>query len=384
MENKILELYTNYKEKSLQTLTIKHKDIEQVITNLTKDFFEVLEIGKSFEDRKIYQIKTGKGKIKVLLWSQMHGNEAVGTMAIFDVLNFFIATDELNYLRKLLLEKCTFYLIPMLNPDGAEVGERRNAQQIDLNRDALKLTALESQLLYKITDELKPDFGFNLHDQEIYYGSENSNKPTTLAFLTPSFDEQKTIDNSRTKSMLLIADLFKMLQNYIPQQVAKYNDSYMSNAFGDNIQKKKISTILIEAGYIHDDIHRQKVRKYYFLSLIYAFKSISEKNYEKFELQNYFDIPMNIKMKFCDYLLKNITIEKNNKKYTTDVAIIRNVLNTEQFTDFVENYIIWDIGDLKNKNAFDTVDCNGFVIKNEKKMFKRLKKANFLLNSIKM
>ena len=383
MTTKILSNHEKYKEQKLKTLKIKHKEVEQIIKELDKDFFEVSEIGKSFEDRKIYQIKTGKGKIKILLWSQMHGNETVGTMTIFDILNFLKTNDELNNLRKTLLENCTFYFVPMLYPDGAEKSERRNAQEIDLNRDAIKLTAPESQILNKITDDLQPDFGFNLHDQEIYYAPENSNKTSALSFLAPAYDFDKNINEERKKSMLVIADVFTMLQEFIPNQVAKYNDSFMPNAFGDNIQKKGISTILIEAGYFHNDKNRQKVRKYYFLSLVYIFQSITDKNYEKFSTKDYFEIPMNLKMNFCDYIFKNITIQQHKKQYTTDIAVIRNPLNTEKFTDFEKEYIIWDIGDLKNKNTFEIIDCSKIIINNNEKMVKRLKKADFLQMYIK-
>ncbi|MBN2891152.1 MAG: hypothetical protein JXL97_04725 [Bacteroidales bacterium] len=378
MINQLLQNYNNYKEQNLIELTIKYADIERVVSKLNADFFEITVLGKSFEDRNIYQIKVGEGKTKILLWSQMHGNEAVGTMAIFDILNFFVADDELNSYRQKLLKNCTFYFVPMLNPDGAEKKTRRNAQSIDLNRDALKLTAPESIILNEIADEIMPEFGFNLHDQEIYYGPENSNKTSALSFLAPAFDYPKTINEKRTKSMLVIADIFRMLQNYIPNQVAKYNDSFMPNAFGDNIQKKGISTILVEAGYILGNEHRQEVRKYYFLSLVYAFYSIVEQNFKKFVLKDYNDIPMNVKLKFCDYIFKNVTIKQNNKEFTTDISVIRNILDSEKFTDYEDDFIIWDIGDMQNKFAFEIIDLKWKKIENGNNIVERLKKADFL------
>ncbi len=380
MITKLIQNYKNYKEQNLSKLTLKHSEIEKTIKKIDHKIFQITELGKSFEDRNIYQIKVGNGKTKILLWSQMHGNEAVGTMAIFDIINFFIANDNLKDLKKDLLEKCTFYFIPMLNPDGAEKETRRNAQSIDINRDAIKLTAPESKILNKVIENLEPDFGFNLHDQEIYYGSENSNKNTVLAFLAPAFDVVKNIDENREKSMKVIADVYKMLQNYIPNQVAKYNDAFMPNAFGDNIQKKGVSTILVEAGYVINSQNRQEVRKYYFLTLIYAFNSIAKQNYENYNIGDYNNIPMNIKLKFYDYILKNVTIKSNDKEFKTDIAIIRNILDTEKFTDSVDDYIIWDIGDLQNKLAFNIIDFSGKKIKNENNMFQRLKKANFLID----
>ena len=54
----------------------------------------------------------------------------------------------------------------MLNPDGAERGARRNAQGIDVNRDALNLATPEGRLLKAVRDRHQPILGFNLHDQD--------------------------------------------------------------------------------------------------------------------------------------------------------------------------------------------------------------------------
>ncbi len=380
---RVLQQYETFKEKNFNELTLKHNQVLTLIGDL-KNKLAVTEIGKSFENKEIFKIKIGHGTKKILLWSQMHGNEPVGTMVIFDLLNFFMADDEFNQLRENLLESCTFYFIPMLNPDGAELFIRRNAQGIDLNRDALKLTASESKILDKITTEFMPDFAFNLHDQETYYAPENSSKSTVISLLSPAFDYEKNIDEKRAKSMLLISDIFSFLKKIIPEQVAKYNDSFMPNAFGDNIQKKGISTVLFEAGYISGDNHRQTVRKFYFTSILYAFHSISTENYNNFQLFDYQQIPMNLKLKFCDILLKNVTVKISNKSYLTDIAINKNLLNTEKFTDLVEDYIIWDIGDLDNLLSFKIIDMKGKTIEIEKNMLQRLKKADFLYKYIEM
>ena len=44
-----------------------------------------------------------------------------------------------------ILSSLTLYVVPMLNPDGAERFQRRNAQSIDINRDALRLQTPEGQ-----------------------------------------------------------------------------------------------------------------------------------------------------------------------------------------------------------------------------------------------
>ena len=49
----------------------------------------------------------------------------------------------------------------MLNPDGAERFQRRNAQSIDINRDALRLQTPEGRTLKAVRDRFQPRIGFN-------------------------------------------------------------------------------------------------------------------------------------------------------------------------------------------------------------------------------
>ena len=118
--------YENYKEVSITNRRFKHQDIVPLIEKL-KGQFRVRKVEASVEGRAIYMVSTGEGKQSVLLWSQMHGNESTATMALLDIFKFFSGNDELNDLRKLLNENLTLHFIPMLNPDGAEKFQRRNA-----------------------------------------------------------------------------------------------------------------------------------------------------------------------------------------------------------------------------------------------------------------
>jgi len=380
--SEIEKKYPKYKVLEISELIFSYNIFLKIIEKFKNSkLFDFKKIGESFENRDLFLFKIGKGERKVFAWSQMHGNEPVSTMSLFDFMNFLISDDEFNSERKLFLNECTFYFFPLVNPDGANKFNRRNSQGIDLNRDALKMTAPESQVLNKIIDEIKPHFAFNLHDQERYYGTENSSIPTVMSFLSPSFDFNKTIDSHRETAMQVIAEVYLLLKNNLHQGIAKYNDDYMPNAFGDNVQKKKISTILFEAGYIISDEKRQKVRKNYFLSIYYAVKSISNKSYKNFNIADYQEIPQNIKLKFVDIIIRNVTIRRKTEKFTTDIAISKKSSDTEQFSDTLNDYIITDIGDLSRKVAFKEI--NSYIlndITDENYKIKRLNKADFLLD----
>lgn len=378
--SKILQAYPKFYESKAESRKFKHQNLIKILDkHRINQIFEFEEVGQSFEGRKIEMIKIGEGKTKVFLWSQMHGNEAVATLALLDLLNFFSSENYFEDLKNQILQKLSIYILPMLNPDGAERFIRRNAQGIDLNRDAKKLTAPESQILMNLIDKIKPDFGFNLHDQETYYGVENFENNTHIAFLAPAYDFQKSINESRTRSMQVIAKMNETLQTVVPQKVAKYSDAYMPNAFGDQIQTRGVSTILIESGYKHNDKERKYIRKLNFLSFLSAFETIVKQDFTKINIEEYFEIPANIKNKFLDIKIENLTIEKNGKTFTTDIGISYDRSQREKFTDYCEELIIWEIGDLSQYSAFQTFDAKGKVFKDEKNQIKLMEKAGFIL-----
>ena len=77
----------------------------------------------------------------------------------------------------------------MLNPDGAERFERRNAQSIDVNRDALRLQTPEGKALKALRDRLNPRLGFNLHNQSWRTSVGTPPKPASISLLSVAYDE---------------------------------------------------------------------------------------------------------------------------------------------------------------------------------------------------
>src|SRR5690606_18803559 len=99
----------------------------------------------------------GDGPIKILMWSQMHGNESTTTKAVLDLINFLLEGSEMS---NSILERCTIKIIPILNPDGALAYTRVNANGIDLNRDAQNLSQPESKVLRAVFEDFGPDYCF--------------------------------------------------------------------------------------------------------------------------------------------------------------------------------------------------------------------------------
>ncbi len=377
----IYNKYAEFKEDSLTSRRMTHRDMQQCLSRYVNKFV-IKKIGKSFEKREIYNVQIGDGEVPILLWSQMHGNESTATMAMFDIFNFFADTKYFMDFKSLILKNLSLFFIPMLNPDGADRFIRRNAQGIDLNRDAIRLSAHESIVLKQELYKIHPEFAFNLHDQDLYYGIEDSDYPTCMAFLTPAFNRAKTINVSRERSMKLIAEMVSLLQNFIPNQIAKYSDSYLPNAFGDFVQGFGASTILIESGYYPDDLERQFVRKLNFISILHALYSIATRNYLSRDMEEYQCIPFNVRDVFFDYLLKNVTVRRNDISYVVDIGISREKFDKESFTDYVENYLIWEIGDLTQYKGHVTRNMEGHTILDSENKIRKYADAKWLIDEI--
>ncbi len=360
--NRIYYNYEHYKEKSLINRRFKHSDIIPLIEHLNKsEVFSLTMAGESAQKRSINLIKFGNGKTKVFLWSQMHGDESTATMALFDIFNFLGAFDGFNDVRRLFAENLSIYFMPMVNPDGAEVFQRRNSLEIDLNRDAAKQQSPESRILKETFDNLKADFGFNLHDQNILYSAGHTFKPATLSFLAPPVDYEQTIDDARSNSMKLISHLYEVLSVFIPGHIAKYKDDFEPRAFGDNFQKAGTSTILIESGGWKDDPEKQFVRKLNYTALLVALKSIAEKNYTHEKIEIYENIPFN-EEDLMDMIIRNVTFKNNGIEYKIDIGITRTESNFNGAKEFHHESAIEDIGDLSIYFGYEDYDFNGMEI----------------------
>jgi hypothetical protein len=357
--DKFFDLHEQYKEKAITHRRFKHTDVVSLLENLKNDNkFEVSKIGQSYENRDIYLVKTGTGKTKVLMWSQMHGDEPTATMALMDVFNYLKDTGTPDKDRDEILKKVTLYVIPMLNPDGAEVYKRRNALDVDLNRDAISLQSPESRILKSVRDSLQPQFGFNLHDQNTRYTAGKTGNPATISFLAPPYDYEKSVNEVRGNAMKLIVKLNKALQLYIPGQVAKYSDEHEPRAFGDNIQKWGTSVVLIESGGYKNDPEKQHIRKLNFVALLTALQSIAVGSYAKEPTEPYFSIPENERYLY-DLVIRNAEVPRNGKFYKADIGINRYETSVEPYTKFYYRSLVEEIGDMSVNFGYEELNATG-------------------------
>jgi len=368
------QLFQDYQESGLHGRYIPLKSIEPILEKLnTNDQLRV--IGKSVLNNPIYSYKIGQGKTKILLWSQMHGNEGTTTKALFDFLNLLqsdtpIAVD--------LRATFTFYCLPMVNPDGANVYTRENANGTDLNRDAQNLSQPESIALRNAFNEFQPDYCYNLHDQRTIFGAGNSGKPATVSFLAPAFNEERTMNDTRIKAISVINAMNRALQACIPDQIGRFDDSFNLNCIGDNFQHSGVPTILFEAGHFQDDYNREITRKCIFIALLSGLQHINENVIVDNEIDDYLNIPQN-KVVFYDFVYKNIRINYDSNKLITNFAIQFKEELIENKLRFIAYFA--EIGTFENYFGHYEYDADGAEYFDEWDNIPKLgEKANFYLN----
>ena len=362
--------YADYKEKEISGRYITNNSIAA----LNSKYFSKI-CGYSVNNLPINSFKIGSGQVKILIWSQMHGNESTSTKAIFDSISFFC-----NYEQK-MLEELTILVIPILNPDGALNYTRGNHSNIDLNRDAVDLSQPESIVLKNIYNEFKPNFCFNLHDQRSIYSTVNFNS-SVISFLSPSadFDRNETI--SRKTSMKIISEIFNNLKKVIPENIGRYNDDFNINCVGDSFQSLNTPTILFESGHFSQDYNREISRYYMSLSIIYAIRSIYTKGYKLANYIDYYEIPENTTC-LSDVFIKNIKIKQSSSEFIDLSIQYLEKLNTEtNEIEFIPE--INEFGKLDQKSGHLIVDFisldKTFDLSGDKVLNKVMSSVNKLRN----
>ena len=360
MNETVLSDYENWKE-DLPNRYLPATRVEELIF---KNSYSFEVIGNSFEDRPIYKLNIGKGKTKILLWSQMHGNESTATRAMFDIWKL-LHEDENLY--NIIDQQLEIHFIPQLNPDGAEKYTRRNATNIDINRDFVQAQSPEMRTLKDLVVKWDYDFLFNLHDQRTIFHPKNSNHPASLSFLAPVTDSTGAISTSQRKAIQLISCIIEGLQDFIPNQIARFSDDFYPKATGDNFQKLGYPTILIECGHFPNDYKRNQTRKFTSYAILKAFEAIIKQQYLVVNSKYYYDTPINDN-KALDIIYRDVQIENAKHISKVDIGILfRELLENDNEISF--NAEIVEIGDLSDFFGHDEYHAENRVFESKSSIY---------------
>jgi hypothetical protein len=361
----ISDSYDRSKLSGISRRHFKHSEMMEILGGLESNYpglFAVDEVGKSVEGRSIILIKLGEGRTKVLLWSQMHGDESTATRALLDVLNL-IGLNPSESFTKTIQDSTTLLFLPMVNPDGAERYQRRNAQGIDINRDGVALQTLEARVLKAVRDEFQAEFGFNLHDQEPRFAVGKSNRIAAIALLAPAYDEAQSTNEVRRQAKHLAAFFVETISHFAPGHVSRYDESFDPRAFGDAMQSWGTSTVLVESGGWLNDPEKEYLRKLNAMGLLASCYAIATGEFRNADIALYESLPENNKNVF-DITIKNASYNSagSSSPIQIDVGI-----NMEEQLDGETREVkripkVADIGDLTPFQSFRTIDARGRIL----------------------
>jgi len=322
------------------------------------------KLGESLEGRSINRVQVGTGPLPVLLWSQMHGDEPTATSALFDLFEYLRRHRQEPIARR-ILDRLTLYVVPMLNPDGAERFQRRNAQGIDINRDALLLQTPEGRILKAVRDEYEPGIGFNLHNQNWRTSvGRDPAKAASISLLSVAHDEPRTESEGRVLTKKTCAVIRDALEPLAPGQIGRYDDEFEVRAFGDNITLWGTPVVLIETGAYPSPTPDPPLVRMNFVALLTALDALATGRVHEADPTRYESLPENSSRLFY-ILVKGISILNGNgvAPFTGDIGITasRRVRADRGARRLALAMNVEDLGDLRVFSGLEEIDGRGLL-----------------------
>jgi hypothetical protein len=346
---------------------VSHADLMKRLAQLTSEragLFRVEKAGESVEGREINLVQAGTGSAHVLLWSQMHGDEPTATSALFDLWEYLGRHREDPAVRR-ILSALTLDMVPMLNPDGAERFERRNAQSIDVNRDALRLQTPEGRTLKAVRDRFQPRVGFNLHNQSWRTSVGNPPRPASISLLSVAFDEARSGSPGRTLTKKICAVIRDALEPFASGQIGRYDDEFEPRAFGDNITLWGTPVVLLETGAWPSAEPDPALVKLNFVAILAALDALATGAVDRADPRRYESLPMN-ESRGLYLLVRNASIINGAgvPPFTADLGIVatRRVREADGRRQLQLAATIEDMGDLRTLGALRTIDATGQTV----------------------
>ena len=320
-------------------------------------------VGRSVEGRDLLHLTIGRGPTHVLFWSQMHGDEPSATSAIFDLLEW-IRRERGTAAVQRLEDRLTLHFVPMLNPDGAQRYTRRNAQGIDINRDALHLQTPEGRALKALRDRVQPVLGFNLHNQNGQTSAGSPPRPATISLLAVAHDAARSDSPRRTLAKQTAALVREALEPLIPGQVGRYSDEFEVRAFGDNLGRWGTAVVLIESGPVSGaDADRALVRLN-FVALVTALDGLASGRTAAHPTAAYDTLPLN-ESNLLSIRVRNATIAPGTSvaSFIGDIGVntSRALARGDGPRRLQVASRIADLGDLRVFGALEDIDATGLT-----------------------
>jgi hypothetical protein len=324
------QLWQDWPEERFETAVapcLRHAQLMESLQALESRFPDNLQIetvGESFLGRTIRMVTLGRGEKKILLWSQMHGDEPSATPALLDIAHYLLEHRQ-EPASLSILDSFTLLMIPMLNPDGAEIYERRNAQAIDINRDALNLVTPEGRVLKRVRDEHEPLLGFNLHDQNRRTAVGDTGLLATNAVLAVAGDPENTLTSGRLRAKRACAAIVEALAPFMPGGMARYDEDWSPRAFGDNLTAWGTPVVLIESGGVPSGHEFAVLTRLNFVAILTALEGLARDDLAGYDPHVYENLLRNQSNAWSDVVVRDAYVLQpgTTRAYRADLAFDR-------------------------------------------------------------
>jgi beta-lactamase class A len=351
----LLELHAGYRVGAIAQRHFGHAQLWRALEPFLSAPIERQQVGRSAEGRSIELLRYGRGPTRVLLWSQMHGDESTATMALADLVHFLHDEPEDARARE-WAERLTILMMPMINPDGAERFQRHDLHGVDVNRDARVLSTPEGRTLKAVREQWQPAFGFNLHDQNPRTRVGSTERLAAISVLAPAVDAQATDTPGFLRAKQLAATIQHAIQPLVGGYITRYDDTFNARAFGDLMQQWGTSTVLIESGGWRMDPEKQYLRAVNFVALVLALDAIAADTFPV-------PVPVYDLLPGNGRAASDILIHGGRLALPTAAPVLLDIAaNFEGGSGSPFRALITELGDLAEVVARDTIDVTGLFL----------------------
>jgi hypothetical protein len=291
----------------------------------------------------------------------MHGDEPTATAALLDVLSW-LGENRQEATVQQLLRNLTLWIVPMLNPDGAQRTQRWNAQEIDINRDALRLSTPEGRFLKTLRDRVKPTIGYNLHNQNpnLLAGAKGHQAAISLLSVPGDAELSETKGTQRTKQLAVkVKDLVTSMG---AGRVSRYDMDYTARAFGDSMTRWGTPTLLIETGGWAGPDEAARLVRLNFVALIGSLSALADGSIETINAGDYAQIPLNLRDSLTTLVVRNARLAggRGLPPFTADLSFVIPGAFAGDTTRHREPSVV-EVGDLSYARGLTELDATGLL-----------------------
>ncbi len=205
---------------------------ESVITTLTQldksPRVTAMSIGNSRSGRAIPQVtishpnSTFGQTARLFIIARQHGTEVAGTEAAMALINYLARANGPNDLA--LLQRVTFSIVPVANPDGMVDSHRRNDANVDLNRDWASLSQPETQAIDWAVRLWRPHAFIDCHELPA-----NSSKASYQQSFVETIADDPALDKNLTQFCGSVSQSIRYYEKLHGEQLNVYYDAHNSD-----------------------------------------------------------------------------------------------------------------------------------------------------------